>query len=151
MKTLLTAAKEIVTNLIRNPRYTDLNDTQREQLTAAAIQGMQPADKRIGNVEIGNPEAIDDVVISKAFINKLIEALQEQNIADKHALYKEMGEMIAKSAIEHCKKDVTDALDDAVLHLAKARHFYEDSYEAQRMSAEDNAKRAHDMQLAMRG
>lgn len=152
MKTLIQQAKEIVTQgANRNPYYSDLNDAQREQLTAAAIEAIQPVNKKLAGVEIGNSEMIDEVVISKAFINKIIEALNEQNIADKNILLKELGEMLIKGAIKHCESDVTDAIDEAVLQLAKARHFYDDNYEVQRMIAADNAQRARDMQQGMRG
>jgi ABC-type multidrug transport system fused ATPase/permease subunit len=48
-------------------------------------------------------------------------------------------------------KEINEALDEAITSLAVMRQFYNDSYEAERMLRDDDAQRARDMNLAMRG
>lgn len=48
-------------------------------------------------------------------------------------------------------KEINDALNEASINLAVRRQFWDDNREAERMLRDDDAKRAQDMNLAMRG
>jgi hypothetical protein len=138
METLLSKAKEIIQQgADRNINYKTLNDYQTDTLTALAIR------------ETAHPEeCIEAVILNKAFYTKLIEALQEQHIADKNILLKEIGEMLLEGAKAHCKEAVEDAIDESFTQLAVMRQFYDDSsIDYWRMVSEDAASRAQDMRL----
>lgn len=132
MTTLLTQAKQIVeVGADRNISYKTLNDYQRDNLTALAIQ------------DLAHPEeAIESVILDKAFINKIIEALQEQHFADRNVLMKEIGEMLLEGAKAHCKPTVEDAIDESVTQLAVMRQFYDECGEYDYRNNRDSMKRA---------
>lgn len=132
MTTLLTQAKLIVeVGCDRNISYNTLNDYQRDNLTALAIQ------------DLAHPEeAIESVILDASFITKIKEALQEQHIADRNVLLKELGEMLLEGATAHCKEAVEDAIDESVTQLAVMRQFYDEAGEYDYKNNRDAMKRA---------
>jgi hypothetical protein len=142
MQTLLNKAATLVRQDVnRSPQFETLTDIQREELASLAIQ------------EYGDhkEEVIEDVFLNESLINKLLEALQEKNIADRNILLKEIGEMLLKGAIEGCKNPINDALNEAFTALAVKRQFWNDMREMQLIIELDNKERARDMRLAARG
>lgn len=131
MTTLLTEAKQIVeVGADRNISYKTLNDYQRDNLTALAIE------------ELAHPEeAIESVILDASFITKIKEALQEQHFADRNVLMKELGEMLLEGAKAHCKKDIEDAIDESVTQLAVMRQFYDEAGEYDYRNNRDSMKR----------
>jgi hypothetical protein len=138
----------IATSIERNPRFENLNYNQKDILIATAISDMQPDRVPvICGVEVGNTEAIDDVVCSAHFISKLMDAIKEQNTGDRRVLARELGEMIIEGAIKHCKPKVDEALDNAISQLTIKRQFND----AREQIIADNAQRTRDISLALRG
>jgi hypothetical protein len=132
MTTLLSQARAIVEQgCDRNINYNTLNDYQRDNLTALAIQ------------DLAHPEeAIESVILDANFIKKIIETLQEQHLADRNVLLKELGQMLLDGATISCKEAVTDALDESVTELAVMRQFYDECGEYDYRNNRDVMKRA---------
>lgn len=140
-KTLLQAAKEVVElGSNRNPTYKRLNTIQRQQLAATA---MRDAGKYAY-------EFITEAGLLEALAGTLINTLEAKDSDHRKELLIKLGEILMDSAVEHAQKPVDDALDSAITELAIMRQFYDDSYEVQRMLAEDNVQRSRDMNQTMK-
>jgi hypothetical protein len=141
MQTLLQDTIELVTiGADRHPTYNTLTEFQRERLTAAAIRDLPAAWKF---------DPIEAVATNPSFIDKITEALEEQNMLDRNVLLKELGEMLLQCAVKHCESDITDALDKAQIGLSLGRQFNYNHEEE--LVYLDNRERARDMNLARLG
>jgi hypothetical protein len=139
-QTLSQQVKEVVTTAIdQNPRYRNLNDTQRQKLTAAVMRDAGEYAYEL----ITNSGFIDSIA------GTLINALETQDVDDRKELLIKLGELLIDAAVDESKKPISNALDSAVTELAMTRQFYRDGYEAEKEL--DDVHRAHDMNLAARG
>jgi hypothetical protein len=115
--------------------WANLTESEREQLTAAAVK------------DIG-VDAIEDALIGATLSDKLIEALQEDHLADRNVLLKNIGELLLKTAIEHCREIIEEKLGEALTLVAHERgEISEGALELQRLIADDNRQRVRDMRI----
>jgi hypothetical protein len=113
--------------------WANLTEAEREELTAAAIE------------DIGM-DAIEDIYLNDTFKNKLVEALQEDHIADRNVLLKDMGELLLTIAIKGCREIIEETLEKVLPAVAHERgEISEGALELQRLIADDNRQRAADM------
>jgi hypothetical protein len=113
--------------------WANLTETEREQLTAAAVK------------DIG-VDAIENALIGTTLSDKLIEALQEDHVADRNVLLKNIGELLLKTAMEHCKEIIEETLEKVLPAVAHERgEISEGALELQRLIADDNRQRVEDM------
>jgi hypothetical protein len=141
-QTLTQQAHDIVTTgAFSNPHYHNLNDAQRQKLTAAAMR-----DAGADACEfISNSGFLDSIA------GTLINALETQDADNHKELLIKLGELLIDAVVDEAKPVIRDAIDNAVTELAMMRQFHCDDYEAERMLAEDNMQRARDMNQAIRG
>lgn len=111
MQNLADKAMEVVISK-RNASFENINDYQREQLSAKVIKELKY-----------KSEVLEDVLVGEELYINLIEALEEKDFSDKQVLIKEIGEMIYKAAIEGCKKEIDDSLNNAASQLALNKQF----------------------------
>jgi hypothetical protein len=115
--------------------WANLTESEREQLTAAAVK------------DIG-VDAIENALIGATLSDKLIEALQEDHLADRNVLLKNIGELLLKTAIEHCREIIEEKLGEALTLVAHERgEISEGALELQRLIADDNRQRVRDMRI----
>jgi HD-like signal output (HDOD) protein len=115
--------------------WANLTESEREQLTAAAVK------------DIG-VDAIEDALIGTTLSDKLIEALQEDHVADRNVLLKNIGELLLKTAMEHCKEIIEEKLEEVLPLVAQEQGLIsEGALELQRLIADDNRQRARDMRI----
>jgi hypothetical protein len=132
--TLYTTAFSMVAQGSRTT-WANLTESEREQLTAAAIK------------DIG-VDAIENALIGTTLSDKLIEALQEDHLADRNVLLKNIGELLLKTAIEHCREIIEEKLGEALTLVAHERgEISEGALELQRLIADDNRQRVRDMRI----
>lgn len=117
MATLLEQQAQLIvdTSADRNLSYNNLNEYQKENLTAIAYKEMA-----------FQTEAIDDAVLSDEFKTKIIEALEEKHFADKNILLKEIGLMLVNNVKKHLEPEIQSALEKAQTKLAVMRQFYDE-------------------------
>lgn len=136
--TLTQKARDIVElSAKRNPYYEDLTETQRNNLTAAAMR-----DAGAYAYEFINESTFTDE-IGATLIN-YYEATDEET---RKELKEKIADLLINGTMEYGKSIVSEALDEAVTSLAVIRQFpgdYDD-YTAQRMLEEDMESRARDL------
>jgi hypothetical protein len=109
-----------------------LTEAQREELTIAVL-------KDAGSDAI---DYIEDCLVGSALMDKVIEVLEENNMADRNVLLKEIGQMLVNTAIKRSTKQADEAIEDALSEIA-----YENGEisEMQQLIDDDNRQRAKDM------
>lgn len=114
-KTLLKQAQELVRETAnRNPQYHTLTTEQKENFTAAAMRDL-------------GKYAYELVIESGQFeiaIMLLIEYLESTDEEKRQQLKQRIANLIIEAAINNSRDAISDALDEADMHLSIARQFY---------------------------
>ena len=114
METFADQANLIVElNAERNVNYDNLNDYQRNHLTALYIKSMKHKE-----------EALEDLMVNPEFYAKIFDTLVEQHFADHNILLKELGELVVNHIKQYCKKYIEKEINKDLSQLAIKRQFY---------------------------